>query len=221
MIAAPSTSSYYSVVSELPAGSEVTFHKVPWDDYEELLEQVGEASHLRIRYNNGELKVMSLSIEHEKYADFFRRMVQQLSFRLRINILFSGSATMRKQKKTKGAEPDAGFYVQTASIVGHRLDLDFEVDPPPDIVVEVDIHHASTESDAIYAALGVSEIWRYDGQRTTIYHLQGNAYSEAQASHALPVLTAAVLTEFLTRMRQEGEFAAILAFDEWLQTLPQ
>lgn len=66
MIAVPSTSSYYSVVSELPPGSEVTFHKVTWDDYEELLEQVGEASHLRIRYNDGELKVMSLSMEHEK-----------------------------------------------------------------------------------------------------------------------------------------------------------
>ena len=154
-----------------------------------------------------------------KYVFFINSLMTHVRFRLRVNILFSGSATMRKKKKTKGTEPDAGFYVQSASIVGNRLDLDFEVDPPPDIVVEVDIHHASTESNAIYAALGVSEIWRYDGQRTTIYYLQGDAYVEAEASHALPVLTAAILTESLTRMRQEGEYAAILAFDEWLQTL--
>jgi Uma2 family endonuclease len=128
---------------------------------------------------------------------------------------------MRKKKKTKGSEPDAGFYVQTASVVGPRLDLDFEVDPPPDIVVEVDIHHASTESDPIYAALGVPEIWRYDGWEMAILLLQGNQYVVAEASLALPMLTAAILTERLTRMRQEGEFAAITAFDEWLQTLPQ
>ncbi len=223
MIAAPSKSAYapnhYAIVSELPADSEVTFRNVTWDEYEELLEQVGEASHLRISYNDGVLNVMSLSLEHEKYADFFKRLMHQLSFRLRPNILFSGSATMRKKKKSKGNEPDAGFYVQTASVVGNRLNLDFEVDPPPDIVVEVDIHHASTKSDPIYAALGVFEIWRYDGQQTTIYHLQGGAYVEAEASRALPMLTAAILSEYLTRMRQDGETEAIFAFDEWLQTL--
>lgn len=216
-IAAPST--YYSIVEQLPAGSEAIFRQVTWDEYEELLEQVGEASWLRLRYDDGVLKAMSLSTEHEVYADFFKRLMQQLSFRLRINIRFSGSATMRKKKKTKGVEPDAGFYVQSAAVIGNRLDLDFEVDPPPDIVVEVDIHHASTESDAIYVALGVPEIWRYDGRVTTIYHLQGDVYSEAETSRALPLLTAAVLTAALTRMREDGETAALQAFDEWLQTL--
>lgn len=225
MTAAPSKSAYapayYAIVSELPPDSEVTFRNVTWDEYEELLEQVGEATHLRISYNEGLLKVMSVSLEHEKYADFFKCLVHQVRLRLRINVLFSGSATMRKEKKSKGNEPDAGFYVQTASVVGNRLDLDFEVDPPPDIVVEVDIHHASMKSDPIYAALGVSEIWRYDGQRTTILHLQGDAYVEAEASRALPVLNAAVLTEYLARMREEGEMEAVFAFDEWLQTLVQ
>lgn len=223
MIAAPSTYSsvYYSVVSQLPPGGVATFPNVTWEEYEELLEQVGEARHLRISYNSGVLKAMSVSLEHEKYADFFKSMMTIIRLRLRLNILFSGSATMRKKKKNKGSEPDAGFYVQTAAIVGNRLDLNFEVDPPPDIVVEVGIHHDSTRSDAIYAALGVPEIWRYDGVETTIYLLQGEAYVEAEVSRALPMLTAAVLTEYLRRMREDGEFAATLAFDEWLQTLPQ
>jgi Uma2 family endonuclease len=215
------TSNYYDVVSQMQEGDIRVFHHVAWDEYEELLEQVGEARGLRISYNDGTLKVMSLSLEHEKYATFITRLMSQLSFRLRINILFSGSTTMRKKKKSKGNEPDAGFYIQTASVIGNRLDLDFEVDPAPDVVVEVDIHHDSTGSDPIYAALGVSEIWRYDGLEATIWRLQGNDYIGAEASNALPMITSAILTEYLTRMKQEGEFAAIIAFDEWLQSLSQ
>jgi len=215
------TSNVYDVVSQMSAGAVETFHNVTWDEYEELLGQVGEARGLRISYNDGTLKVMSFSLEHEKYVVFIIRLVSQLSFRLRINILFSGSTTMRKKKKSKGNEPDAGFYVQNAPVVGARLDLDFAVDPPPDVVVEVDVHHDSTGNDPIYAALGVPEIWRYDGWKVTILHLQENDYVEAESSNALPTLTSAILTEYLERMRRDGEFEAILAFDEWLQSLPR
>lgn len=210
---------YYELVSKLPVGSEITFHNVAWDEYEELLDQVGEASGLRISYNDGKLKVMSLSSEHEKYVLFINRLISQISIRLRINILFFGSATMRRRKNTKGNEPDACFYVQTANVIGHRIHLDFAVDPPPDVVVEVDVHHRSDENDPIYAALGVAEIWRYDERTLDILHLHGQEYVRADASLALPMLTAQTLTEYLTQMKQDGEFAAILAFDEWLQTL--
>ncbi len=213
---------YYDAVAQLSDGESRVFHNVTWEEYEELLAQVGETRHgLRISYNDGTLKVMSLSSTHEKFADFIKRLISQISFRLRLNILFFGSATMRKQKKTKGSEPDACFYVQTAAVIGNRIEIDFTVDPPPDVVVKVDIHHASTDSDPIYAALGVPEIWRYDGWTMTISHLQGNGYVVAETSQALPMITATVLTEYLARMPQEGEFAAITAFDEWLQTLPQ
>ncbi len=215
------TSNIYDVVSQMSDGQVETFHNVTWDEYEELLDQVGEARGFRISYNDGTLKVMSLSFEHEKYAGFIIRLVSQLSFRLCINILFSGSTTMRKKKKSKGNEPDAGFYIQTAPLIGNRLNLDFAVDPPPDVVVEVDIHHDSTDNDPIYAALSVPEIWRYDGLEATILHLQENDYVEVEASNALPIITSAILTEYLMRMRQEGEFAAITAFDEWLQSLKQ
>jgi Uma2 family endonuclease len=212
---------YYELVTMLPPGAEIVFHNVPWEAYEELLEQVGEASSLRISYNDGKLKVMSLSSEHEKYVLFINCLVAQIRVRLRLNILFFGSATMRKRKNTKGNEPDACFYVQTANVIGNRIHLDFAVDPPPDVVVEVDVHHRSEDNDSIYATLGVAEIWRYDERTLEILHLHGSEYIHAQASLALPMLTDEILTEYITRMKQEGEFVAILAFDEWLQTLPQ
>lgn len=219
MIAA--TSNYYPIVSQLPEDAIVIFQGVTWEEYEELLDQVGEASGLRISYNDGILKVMSLSVEHETCVRFIEALIGAIRIRLRLNIISTGSATIRKQRKKKGNEPDASFYVQTAPAIGNRLDLDFAVDPPPDIVVEVDIHHNSRDNDSIYAALGVPEIWRYDGWEASIRRMQDVNYIEAETSPALPMITPAILTEYLTRLREEGEFAAIIAFDEWLQTLPQ
>ena len=215
------TANYFALVEQLPQDAILIFHNVPWEDYEELLAQVGEARGLRISFNDGTLKVMTLSSEHEKYAIFINRLVSTISFRLGVNILFFGSATMRKRKKTKGNEPDACFYVQTAAAIGNRIVLDFEVDPPPDVVVEVDIHHDSRDNYPIYAALGVPEIWRYDGQQMAIYLLQEADYVVAETSQALPMLNSQVLSEYVNRMPRDGEFKAITAFDEWLQSIPR
>jgi Uma2 family endonuclease len=192
---------------------------VTWDEYEELLEQVGEPAGLRISYDEGRLKVMSLSAEHEKYARFIEKMMTAMSLRLRLVILSFGSATMKKRRAEKGNEPDACFYVQTAPAIGNRIQLDFAIDPPPDIAVEVDVHHDSDDKFAIYAGLGVPEIWLFDRTKLTIYLLQHGQYVESDTSRALPMLSSRVLTDFLRRLPVEGEFQALLAFDEWLQSL--
>jgi Uma2 family endonuclease len=210
------TQSYYEFVSQLPAGTVVTFHNVSWEEYEELVDQVGEPVGLRISYDAGTLKALTISSEHEHYASFVEKLLGFVSVRLRINILSFGSATMKR--KPKGNEPDACFYVQTADTIGNRIDIDFAIDPPPDIAVEIDIHHDSQDKFSIYAAFFVPEIWRFDGQALTIYLLQQDRYNEAETSAALPMLTSEILTQFLSRLRDEGEFRALLAFDEWLQS---
>ena len=215
------TMSYYDIVTQTPAASVMIFHEVSWEEYEELLEQVGEASGLRISFDNGRLKVMTVSHEHEKYTRFFESLMTVIKLRLRINILSFGSATMRRRKKSKGNEPDACFYVQNADAVGNRIEFDFEVDPPPDIAVEVDVHHDSRDKLDIYAGLGVPELWRYDGQELIISVLQEDHYVTVTQSQALPLLTSQILTQFLTRLREEGELQALLAFDEWLQARRQ
>ena len=214
------TANYFAIVEQMPEDAVVTLHNTTWEDYEELLGQVGEAGGLRISFNDGTLKVMTLSHGHEKYVRFIDRLVSTLSLRLGVNVLFFGSATMKRQK-AKGNEPDASFYVQTAATIGNRIDLDPAVDPPPDVVVEVDIHHDSRDNYSIYAAFGVAEIWRYDGHEMTIYHLQGAGYVTTETSRALPMLTSRVLTEYLSRLPEDGELKTILAFDEWLQSLPR
>ncbi|HEU4389465.1 MAG TPA: Uma2 family endonuclease [Blastocatellia bacterium] len=215
------TTEYLAVVERMPKDTVVLFHNATWNDYEELIAQVGEAAGLRISFNDGTLKVMTLSHKHEQLVRFIDGLVSTVRLRLSINILFFGSATRRTRKKKKGVEPDGSFYVQTASVIGNRIDLDMEVDPPPDVVVEVDINHDSRDNYPIYAAFGVPEIWRYDGEELTIYLLQETDYVRTETSLALPMLDCRVLTDYLRRMQKDGELDAILAFDEWLKSLPR
>lgn len=206
------------MIERMPPDSVLTQHGVSWDDYEELLESVGEASGLRISYDDGTLQIMTVSFKHEKFVRMIERMVDLVSLRLRIKVLFYGSATMKQHRKKKGAEPDACFYVEKADLVGTKDDFNLDTDPPPDVVVEIDLHHASTSKFPIYAAFGVPEIWRYEGQVLTIHHLREGKYVASEASQSLPLFTGAVLTEFLARIPKQDQYNILLAFEEWLKT---
>jgi len=187
---------------------------VSWDEYEELLEM----GSLRISYDDGTLQIMTVSQKHEKYSTLIERIVDLISLRLRIKILFYGSATMRKKLKQKGVEPDACFYVRNATQVGTKEEIDFNTDPPPDVVVEIDLHHDSISKFPIYAAFGVPEFWRYDRETLTIFHLREGQYEPSPASLSLPFLTSHVLTEFLGRIAKEDQYDILLAFEQRLKT---
>jgi len=211
------TLNYAALVERLPADATLVLRHVRWEEYQELLEAVGEAAGLRISYNEGIMRVMTLSAEHENYVEVIQDLVRLCTMRLGLRLRSFGSVTMKTERMAKGSEPDCCFYIQSADRIGTRKRIDFASDPPPDIVVEVDIHHESLSKLPIYAALGVPEIWRYDGQRLSIYHWQSDTYIPAAVSQALPLLTSELLTEFLARTRDEDENAVLLAFERWLQ----
>ena len=209
------TESYYEAIQHLPPASTLVLTDVLWEEYEELIAAVGEARGLRISYDSGRLQIMTLSSAHESYQFLISNLVNLLSVRLRIKVLCFGSATMKKQPK--GVEPDLMFYVQTAAALGNRIDIDFSLDPPPDIVVEVDLQRQSIAKFPIYAAFGVPEIWRYDGRLMTIYYLERGEYAPTESSRALPLLSSGTLTEFLARSHTEDQYQTLLAFEEWLR----
>ena len=97
------------------------------------------------------------------------------------------------------------------------MNLDLRVDPPPDVVLEVDIHHESLSRFHIYEGLGVPELWHYDEKKLTMYHLQEGRYEAIATSIAFPILTSEILTEFLTRSQSEGQNETLDAFEEWLR----
>ena len=208
------------MIERMPPDSVLTQHGVSWEEYEEFLHVVGEAMGLHVSYDDGTLQIMSPSSKHERHAWLIGQLVGLLSTRLHIRVLYYGSTTIKKRRERKGVEPDACFYVQNATLVGTKDEIDFDTDPPPDIIVEIDLHHDSFSKFPIYGTLGVPEIWRYDGESLTIYHLREEQYVASESSLSLPVLTSTVLTEFLARSPKQDQYDILLAFEEWLKTQP-
>lgn len=208
---------YLAAIEHLPAGAVLRFDNVPWEEYENLLADLGPGYAVRIFYDNGRMEVMAPATTHEKPKSVVHTLVTALRDELDIDVESLGSTTWRAELKAKGAEPDDCFYVQNAALIIGKEDLDLAHDPPPDVVVEIDRTSTSLNRFAIYAGLEVPEIWRVAGRKVQFYLLAGNRYEESPISRAFPFLTTQVLSEFMARGLKEGERKVAKAFREWVR----
>ena len=211
------TTDYLDAINHLPPGGKLTLYEIRWEEYEQLLDQVGDSSHFRISYDNGRLEVLTPSYKHEKYKSLLHDLVLILSDELDQEVLSCGSVTVKIQRTRKGVEADDSFYIQHASQIGDRDDLDFNSDPPPDLAIEIDLTRDSAAKLDIYAALGVPEVWRYDGSRFSIWKLANQAYTLASSSLAFPFLTAENLAEFVASSKAQGLKRAREIFRAWVR----
>lgn len=98
-----------------------------------------------------------------------------------------GSTTFRRADIVRGFDPDACFYIAKADHIRRREDGDPATDPPPELVIEIDTSSPSLNKLPIYAAVGVPEVWRYDGRQVSLLKLTDGEY-EASDTHGLPQL---------------------------------
>lgn len=199
------TTDYLAAIAHLPAGASLRIDDVSWDEYEQLLADLGEGYGARIFYDRGRMEVMAPASTHEKPKSVIHTLVAALQDELDIDIESLGSTTLKAEMKAKGAEPDDSFYIQHAAHVIGRDDLDLRRDPPPDLVVEINRTNVSLDKFAIYAALGVPEIWRIVRRSVQIYSLNEDHYDLSPASRAFPSLMAQALSEFLALELAKGE----------------
>jgi Uma2 family endonuclease len=211
------TTDYLAAIAHLPAGAVLRMDDVTWEEYENLLADLGEGYAVRIFYDQGRMEIMAPASTHEKPKSAINRLVIAMSDELDIDVEPLGSTTLKVEMKAKGAEPDDCFYVQNALLIIGKDDLDLEHDPPPDFVVEIDRTSTSLNKHAIYAALGVPEIWRVAGAQVEFYLLANNRYEESLVSSAFPFLTAQTLSEFLVRALTEGGRKGARAFRAWVR----
>jgi Uma2 family endonuclease len=213
------TTNYLDIIERLPAGAKLELFHIDWDEYEHLLTQM-ESFHPghRLSYDRGRLIVVSPKREHEFVKAFVSRVAHVLAEELGLDIEATGATTLRRRNLMKGVEADESFYVQNAAhMVGH-LELDLDVDPPPDVAVEIDMSNDSLDKFPIYAALGVPEIWRYDGKNAHFYQLVGESYKTMRNSVAFPILTAEDFTRCLGQSKVEGQTATLKAFRQMLRS---
>jgi Uma2 family endonuclease len=184
-----------------PPEQRIVLENITWDVYESILVAHQDRSVPRFTYDRGRLEIMSPSAEHEELKHLVALCVEVIAEEMSMNVRGLGSTTFRREDLQRGFEPDACFYVQNAGRIRGKTELDLTVDPPPDMVIEIDLTSPSLAKFPIFAQLGVPEVWRYDGQCWQIFHRTGAVYVEQAESMALPGLTAAILTGFLAESR--------------------
>jgi len=177
---------------------KVILDNISWETYQRLLAERGEHSQPHYNYDGGKLEIMVTSYEHENLKHIISTLVELLAEELKVDdIEGAASTTFDRQDLAQGFEPDACFYFQHAAIIRGQKQIDLTTDPPPELVIEIDISHPSLNKFPIFAGVGVPEVWRYSKQALTIYRLADGAYVEQVASALLPGVTGAGLTRMI------------------------
>jgi Uma2 family endonuclease len=198
-----------------PAEHKVILHNVSWETYARLLAESADSSAPRFTYDRGELEIMSPSPEHERVNRRLAQLVLALTEEMGVEVEDLGSTTFRREDLERGFEMDSCSYIENVGLIYGKDRVDLSVDPPPDLVIEVDIAIPSISKLPIYARMGVREVWRYDGERLTMWRLEGSRYTEIAESLALPTLTDAVASDFVERSKTMKRMAWLMAVREW------
>jgi Uma2 family endonuclease len=188
---------------------------VGWDFYERILEEFADSNALHFAYDDGFLEVEVPLFKHEAPSRILSDLVTTICAELNIDIVNVGSTTFRDRAKSKGCEPDTGFYIQNESKIRGLKEIDLSVNPPPDLVIEIDVTSPSLDKMPIYAASGVPEIWLFKGEKVVFHKLYGEFYQEIERSIALPILNSGEVTEFLKRGLTESSSKWIREIREW------
>lgn len=129
-----------------PPEQRIVLREVSWDTYERLLAERGETSTPRFAYDRGVLEIMSPGMAHERLDYLIGILVATLAEAWNIDVTGLGHLTYRNPAWEGGFEPDGCFYVGRAAAIRERSEIDARVDPPPDVVVEVDITSTASPS---------------------------------------------------------------------------
>ncbi len=201
----------------LAPGSTVIIPNVSWQEFELILQELGEDRSARVIYSNGTLEVMVPLPEHEKPKELISDIVKTL-LRITGRKYEPFGSTTFKQEGIAGVEPDACFYIENYQPMINRRSLQAD-DPPPDLAIEIDV--TSKTSLEAYQAIGVPEVWIYDSGRLTIYLLRNQKYLNSEISPTFPEIPLTqIVPTVIERSWKVGTVQALEEFEAMMnQTL--
>lgn len=202
-----------------PAEQRTTLHNVRWVTYEQLLIDLAGQSSRRLTYNQGTLEIMTPLPLHERLTRTIEMMINVVAEETETDIYCLGSTTFKREDLQRGFEPDTCFYIQNEARVRGEEIIDLRTDPPPDLVIEIDITSGSMNKLPIYAHIGVPEVWRHDTSKLVIYKLSGQNYTESSNSLAFPYIASTAATDFIHRHKNDTSTAFIKALRKWVRSL--
>ena len=197
----------------------VLLRGVSWTTYQQLLRDIGDHRGVRLAFDSGSLEIMSPGTLHENVKTITACVVEMYAFLSGASVEGYGSWTLDREDLQKGVEPDECYYVSTAARIVGKQKLTLGVDPPPDLAIEVDISRPELRRESIYEALGVPELWRYDGERFVVFRRNAaGAYEQLAGSLELPGLLMEELNRIVHVGLKSGQTAAVAALVEWFNT---
>jgi len=173
-------------------------YNVPWEAYVSFRDALDEASGVRMTYLDGTLELMSPSLLHEDAKTIIARLVEVWAMERDVDLRGFGATTFRRKAKKRGLEPDECYKLGK-----------LEDDSIPDIAIEVIVSRPRINKLAVYAGLGVPEVWEWrpDTKTIAIHRLVDDSYEARERSEVLPELDVAHLATFV----QPGENQTALA----------
>jgi Uma2 family endonuclease len=201
----------------IATSTSVLLQGISWETYQSLVQELESQPSKRLTYDNGLLEIFMPLPLHEKNKKYLARLVEIITMTLGIEICSLGSCTWNRPDLAKGLEPDECYYIQNEAVIGGKTTIDLEIDPPPDLAIEIDITSLSLPRLPIYAALGVPEVWRFDGEKMVLLALINGKYEEIPVSIALPIVTAEILQDWLSQVKTMGESSWAMAIQRWAQ----
>ncbi|MBN3941607.1 MAG: Uma2 family endonuclease [Nostoc sp.] len=194
----------------LEPGSTVSIQDISWEEFESILQELGEKRSLRVAYSKSTLEIMVPLPEHEKSKDLISDLVKILLKLARKSYEPFGSTTF-KRENIAGVEPDACFYIQNYQRMIGRRKLEPN-DLPPDLAIETDVT-SKTTLDA-YEAIAVPELWIYDRKKPRIYLLRDGHYIESDNSPNFPnIPLTQIIAATVERAWQVGTVQALKEFE--------
>ncbi len=200
----------------LSAETRTVLENVRWDTFIELAEQ-RSGSVPRMTFDEGVLELMSPRRQHENIGRLIGRMVETYTEVMDIEIQTVASTTFKRKDLQKAFEADESYYIEHAELIRPKEEVDLSIDPPPDLVIEVEITSSAIQKLKLFAAMGVPEVWRHDGEQLQMFMLSNDKYVPIETSRALGQLTAKIIDSFLVRRFDLGETAIIRQFRQSLQ----
>ena len=195
----------------------VVLPNISWQTYQSLVKDFDQEPAIRLTYDQGNLEIRMPLDPHESYKKLLGRLIEAATEELEIEIRSLGSRTCDREDLAKGIEPDQCYYIQNETIVRGVEQIDLSLYPPPDLALEIDITSSSVNRMGIYAALGIPEIWRFDGELLTMMALSEGRYEAIAHSGVFSILTPDVVMSFLDQRSQIGENAIVKQFRQWIR----
>lgn len=196
----------------LQSDKRFVLRQLDWHAYDAIRRAL-ENHPARLAYDGKDLELMSPSPIHESYSNLFGRLLGALALERNIEMRGGRSMTFRREDLQRGLEPDDCRWNQNEPAVRGKPDINLSVDPPPDLAIEIDITRSSIDRLAIYAKLGIPEVWLFDGESLRIHQLQANGtYLEEETSGCLPFLDIQKMLPFLQLDSEVGETTRVRQF---------